>query len=619
MNFFKFAFNNVVRNIKAYFAYFLSSSISATLLFSFSMLVFHPDLDLSLYPQFLQQAFNVAIVIAYVFLIFFVFYSVSVFLKGRYKQFGTLYILGTSNKQIKKMIFIENIIICTTSAILGIVTGLVFSKIFLVASSKLLDLRPLRFYIPVKSIIIILIAFIFIGVLISAFTSVIIKENEVLKLLKGTSAPKQEPKTSLFLAILSIILLGLGYYTAVITKREEVLKVMIPIAVMVIVATYFIFSHFSVLIIKILKRNRSFYMNKTTVLWISNLFYKIKDNTRIFFLISITSAVAFTAIGGVYACWRDKQQQAESSFPQALYYSVRDKNKVEDEKLEFLETALRKENINFSKVNGEFKTIIDGKNKLNFISETTYRELSSLAAIKVVDFKDRETLLIAPYNKKLNESIVLNNENIIISKVLDKRILPALYVDVCVVKDSLYNNIKDNSILNRLCVMDVHDYGKTLSLSRNFEKKYESNNSDFVFISRAIMLDNSKILYGVLILLGLFIGVIFFVTTGSFIYNKLYMESEIDKKKYKQLNKIGLTFKEIKRISTIEIGVLFLLPYIVASIHSLVAMIMVKNLFEVKVSVAAFLVMGSFLMIQTVYFLIIKGMYLSDVKKDLAI
>lgn len=58
MNFKEFAIKNVVRNTRAYFAYFLSSTISAALLFSFTMLVLHPNLDVTIFPEYLRKAFK---------------------------------------------------------------------------------------------------------------------------------------------------------------------------------------------------------------------------------------------------------------------------------------------------------------------------------------------------------------------------------------------------------------------------------------------------------------------------------------------------------------------------------------------------------------------------------
>ncbi|EKN41744.1 peptide ABC transporter permease, partial [Clostridium botulinum CFSAN001627] len=42
-----------------------------------------------------------------------------------------------------------------------------------------------------------------------------------------------------------------------------------------------------------------------------------------------------------------------------------------------------------------------------------------------------------------------------------------------------------------------------------------------------------------------------------------------------------------------------------------------KNAFEMDVSLVAFFVMGSFLIIQIIYFFIIRGNYLLDIKRSL--
>ncbi len=71
------------------------------------------------------------------------------------------------------------------------------------------------------------------------------------------------------------------------------------------------------------------------------------------------------------------------------------------------------------------------------------------------------------------------------------------------------------------------------------------------------MIETGKLMYSTFIFLAIFIGLIFFVTTSSFLYNKFYMDCQVDKKKYEQLNKLGMTYNEIKKASTIEIGIVF--------------------------------------------------------------
>lgn len=300
MNFREFAAKNVQRNTKAYFAYFLSSTISAALLFSFTMIIFHPSFNVSIFPEYLKNSLYMTTIIAYLFLCLFVFYSISVFLKSRYREFGILYILGSSKSQVQKMIRIENMIISSSSAITGILLGLIFSKILLAVSGKLLGYNALGFYIPVKAVIFTLSAFIIIGIVISAFCSFIIKEDKVLSLLKGTKRPRPEPKASVILSSICVVLLTVGYYLSITCSEDTLPYRIIPVTTMVVAATYLLFSQLSVFIIKLLKRNRSLYMKRTNILWVSNLLYRIKDNTRMFFLITITSTVALSAIGSIF-------------------------------------------------------------------------------------------------------------------------------------------------------------------------------------------------------------------------------------------------------------------------------------------------------------------------------
>ncbi|EDU37808.1 ABC transporter permease [Clostridium sporogenes] len=617
MNFREFSTRNVVRNIRAYFAYLLSSTISAALLFSFTMLVLHPNLDVTIFPMYLQKAFNITTIIAYLFLCFFIFYSVSVFIKSRFKELGILYILGASDKQIKKMIAIENVLISSLSGISGVTLGLVFSKIFLVLSGKLLGYNALLFYFPVKAMAITFLAFVLMGILISIFTTFIIKEDEVLNLLKGTQKPKSEPKTSNIIAILCVVLLLGGYYFSITSTMNNIVYRIIPVTVAVIIATYLLFSQLSVFVIKILKKNREFYMNKTRVLWISTLLYRIKDNTRMFFLVTITSAMAFTSIGAVSAFWVNKEAEVDRNFPQAFFYAS---NKKDYKKLDFIEGSLKKEGYNYTKVQGQIKSIVSKKDTIpiNIINESTYNMLNESLGQERIHIKSNESIAGSPLMINKRDNILVDNMDIKVVTKLKERVIPALYDDVYIVKDDIYKKI--NGSISLFSALNVKNYKDTLNICKSYKEKFGEDNhkENYIILMKADILESHKIGYGVVLFLAIFIGIIFFVTTGSFLYNKYYMDVKEDRVKYEQLNKIGLTFREIKKVSTIEIGVLFLFPYIVAVIHSSFALSALKNTFAMDVNIVAFFVMGSFLIIQIIYFFIIRGNYLLDIKKSLA-
>lgn len=616
MNFIEFATRNVIRNIRAYFGYFLSSSISAALLFSFTMLILHPDLDISSFRNYLQIGFKLTMSIAYLFLCFFIFYSVSVFLKSRYKEIGILYIIGSSNKQVKRMVIIENILISSLSGFVGVILGLVFSKIFLLASGKLLGYNILQFYLPSKAIMITIIAFILMGGIISIFTTSIIKEDKVLLLLKATKKPKDEPKTSKILTLICIILIVVGYFFSITSTMENIVYRIIPVTAIVVVGTYLFFSQFSIFMINKLRSNKVFYMNKTKLLWVSDLLYRIKDNTRMFFLITITSAVAFTSIGGVYSFWRNKELEVNNHFPQAFFYAFNEESVKVNEKITYLEEALNKSNYDYKKVNGEIKSLKYNNNEINIISEDTYNKLANSFGKTEISLNGNEGLLVSQASKTVKD-IEIDNINIKIISDLEGNLLPALYEDLYVLDDELYNKIKALSF--SFYSINVDNYKDTLDISRSYLEKFgdENYSKERVLFLKSELLELIKLGYGIFMFLAIFIGIIFFVTTASFLYNKYYMDIEADKVRYSKLNKIGLTFKEIKKISTIEIGVLFLLPYIVAVIHSLFALLALNNAFEMEISISAITVMGSFLIIQIVYFFIIRKRYLIEIKRNL--
>ncbi|WP_097027796.1 FtsX-like permease family protein [Clostridium peptidivorans] len=621
MNLREFAIKNVQRNAKAYFAYFLSSTISAALLFSFTMLILHPDFKVSSFPQHIRNTLYVTTVIAYLFLCFFVFYSISVFLKSRYKEFGILYIIGSSKRLVQKMIRIENMLISSVAAVAGILLGLIFSKILLAASGKLLGYNALKFYLPVKAMIITFSAFVMIGIVISTFCTFIIKEDKVLSLIKGTKRPRPEPKASVTLSIICIVLLAVGYFLSVTSTIKTITHRIIPVTTMVVAATYLLFSQLSVFIIKLLKRNRNLYMKKTTMLWVSNLLYRIKDNTRMFFLITITSTVALSAIGSVYAYWRDKEYQIDREFPQAFFVSntYEDKGKV-DSKADFIENSMKAQSISYTKASDEIKFVIpDGDtDEVVIINETCYKKLASTLDLNTISFNDHETIKSASFSGDKRKNISLNNIELEVTKNSDKGILPAIYRDVYVVKDEVYERIA--GVKYYFGAFDVEDYKTTLNICKNFYNNFGDVNENNKFHNsflKADILEGTKIAYGVLLFSAIFIGLIFFVTTGSFLYNKCYMDIIEDKNKYKQLNKIGLTFKEIKSILNIEIGILFLLPYIVAVVHFAFAISALRYSLGIEITIPALQVMGIMLMAQIIYFFIIRKNYLLEMKKSL--
>lgn len=68
-------------------------------------------------------------------------------------------IIGMSNRQLKKLILIENLIIGFLAVMLGILLGLSISKLFLLYLSKLFYMNLTELYFPVKAILLTVVSF----------------------------------------------------------------------------------------------------------------------------------------------------------------------------------------------------------------------------------------------------------------------------------------------------------------------------------------------------------------------------------------------------------------------------------------------------------------------------
>jgi len=209
MTLLQFAFNNVKRNTRVYLAYFLSSVFTIMIFFSFAVNLFHPEIE-NKSGGAIEKIMGQAEAVILIFSFLFVFISVNSFLKIRSKEFGILMILGMTKKQLRRLVFLENMMIGCLAIMAGITIGLVFSKLLLMILSNILSYGSLSIYFPFKAIIVTVAFFILIFIGISTLTPLIIRTSTIIILLKGTKKPNREIKFSFTQSILAALLLGSG-------------------------------------------------------------------------------------------------------------------------------------------------------------------------------------------------------------------------------------------------------------------------------------------------------------------------------------------------------------------------------------------------------------------------
>lgn len=628
MNFRQFAVKNVFRNMRLYAAYFFSCAFSVMIFFVYSMLAFHPQLDFSgqgNWGKGAQTSMDVSQYIIYIFTFFFILYSMSAFLKSRKKEFGIVMMLGMSVLQLRRLVFLENVVIGLASTIAGIGTGLLLSKGMLMLGTSVLALeQPLAFYWPVRAAWFTFAAFALLFVFISLFTAVILRSGTLIDLLKGSAKPKPEPKTSAGLAILAAALLAAGYIAAFVVKGVVVMMALLPVAFVVSVGTYFLFTQLSVYIIHKLKNRQSLYRSKTNMITLSDLAYRMKDNARMFFLVAIISTVAFCAIGTLVGL-KSFLSGFVSASTAAMKYESYAGNKEQERHTALIERELTEAGIAYKPYVIRKKYALDEEKVRRFalIPATDYERLTGERAT----LGEREALLFYPENVNFGEetgpmpdSFPMRDGTVL--DIRENAAMPAslaqiTYADVLVVPDAAYEAQPASDDDSISYVYDVEDWPSTLAVAKRLMEQLQRNGEHHSFMARAYELNQLHQSFGQILLTGLFIGAVFFVAAGSFLYLRLYADLEHDRVQYRAITKLGLTEGELSKIVSTQIGLLFFVPIVVALIHGAVALNTLQNTFNANLVKESALVLGSFAAIQIVYFLIIRAGYVRKLKNVL--
>lgn len=111
------------------------------------------------------------------------------------------------------------------------------------------------------------------------------------------------------------------------------------------------------------------------------------------------------------------------------------------------------------------------------------------------------------------------------------------------------------------------------------ENIYNNRNIDYVMFScRAYVKDEFYTLYGGLLFIGIFLGILFLSITVLIIYYKQITEGYEDKERFDIMQKVGMSHSEVKKSIKTQVLMVFMLPIVAATIHVAGAFKMIKNI-----------------------------------------
>lgn len=637
MNIRLLAKRNIQGNAQRYLAYFFSIVLSVSIFFIYASFIFHPDVVDANIPggQLISRGLIAAEIVIIIFSVFFIAYSNAAFIQPRKKEFGLLTLLGMSKSQLRKLIYLEQTMVSLISILIGVGLGFLFSKLFLMAVSWLLAVeQPISFVFVPEAFIYTIVGFILLFQLLSLLSLFHIGNAEVVDLLKDKQKPKKTPFVSKWLIALSAGCLSISYYLAATMSLNNSYIRVLPIVFFVLIGTYFLFSQSIVALCRMLYRKKKSLYGGTNLITQTNLIFNIKDYSRLFFLTSIITAVILTAAGTLFMFSADLKKQGMDNIPQSIGWVENDASIYSVIEPSAVEKILKEDGfkilyeINMTGVSITYmlphmRTGESNENRSLLISESDYNNAAALRKIEPAKLSGKEALYIFPYGgldyqfvQKGEQKELYFGKRIIKVTMIGQRnqsiVAPIkAATTLMVVDDQLYHKITADVPLKEMARVrgyEVKDWEESMETSSEIEQM--SNNPDHNQLqTRAPIYQEMKQGSILILFIGLFVSLLFFIVQGSMMYLRVFTNLEDKKIQIHALHRLGLTKKEIRQILSAEIRILFFAPFLLGMIHAIVAYVALSNLLGSNLFVYSAMVIATYFLFQLLYYQVTKKVY----------
>ncbi|MBU0905952.1 MAG: ABC transporter permease, partial [Firmicutes bacterium] len=370
---------------------------------------------------------------------------------------------------------------------------------------------------------------------------------------------------------------------------------------------------------------------------------KLRENARMYFIVTIVSTVAFLSVGTLTSLSSYTGQYRDLN-PLGLIYSSELDNPLERQHIRMLTNELEDEGLSYSMVPFLIKkqTSSYTQFEVEILREADVNSLAVAQGHPLINLESGEAMFI-PYSENAltileNSSIqtVLEESNvpITVKGVYPRMLFPSMILgaNVVVVSDQDYALIvaplqgqSMNDSMFNFYAFHIPEWERTKSIgldldSQMTESIYQNQLNDLPFFFENPGLNYSIIraTFSLLLFTGLMVAAVLLLAAGSFIYFKLYTGLERDKKQFAVLKRMGLTDQEMINIVNRQLIPQFFLPWGIAMLHSAFSFLSLQviwsDLADVSILFEMALVLVAFTFIQVVYYFLIRWRYIAHVK-----
>lgn len=621
----RLAKQNIRNNKSTYIPYIITCIFCIAMIYMMEFLRDCPTLD-----QAVRQADEVRMIVftgeivVEIFCIIFLIYSNSFLMKRRQKEIGLYNILGLERNHIGIVMFLETIITSIGSLAGGIAAGIIGSKLALLLLLKLLHIPSvLGFYISVKGIFTCLFMFGIVFLMILFLNLAKIHLSRPVELLRGNNTGEKEPAAKWLMALIGFICLGAGYYLAVTTESPiKAITIFLLAVILVMAGTYLLFTAGSIVILKFLRRRKSFYYRTGNFISISGMLYRMKQNAIGLASICILSTGVLLMISMTVSIYFGMNDIMLNRYPYDVDMSVTSISEDECQTaIEAFEKAIADNKVPVEKsVEEIYLDIVCSKNGDQILIKPTNTIRNSDSVLVLSLFTQAEYERLTGISANLNDgevfawypsavqkdSVTVDETEFTVKKWLDKNPLTCgedAVSDnaVLVVTDEdfkkfdemrteMYKGVSSAPAGEDLTLhlglditgseTDKIDFGTpVMEVVKDLKKN--GGLSENSWITSGIRQQEYESYYadnGSLLFIGIFLGSLFLMGTAMIIYYKQISEGYEDQKRFEIMQKVGLSRREVRSSVRRQILMVFFLPLLMAMLHITMAFPMIRRM-----------------------------------------
>ena len=600
---------NIKKSFKDYAIYFVTLILGVCIFYLFNSMdsqtaILEVTSRQSEMIDLLEQILSYISVFVSFILGFLIIYASRFLIKKRNKEFGVYMTLGMSKRKISLLLLIETFIIGLISLAFGLLLGIVLSQITSIFVANLFEANMSKFTFNFSKTALFktILYFGIIYFIVMIFNTIIVNKNKLIDLLQASK--KQEKiriKSSMISVILffiSVLMLGSAYYmvTAGVNDllKYDVSILLVPILLGTIGTILFFYS-VAGMSLKIISKCHNLYSKKLNTFVFKQINSKINTMVISISIICLMLFVTLCLLTSAFTI-KDYFNNSINTYAPVDYQIVSINQNVRV--TEFLEDTFVKEHTKDNLVVSEYydenfdyakslgKVYEQIKQEYSYIqfdspvyimSEADYNKLARLLKIDTVTIQDDEYAIVSNYNTDIYESVLKSNSTMIIfnHELKPYKKLINGFVNISGNPANLGFFVVSDQIIEKdhikYEILSGNYNSKDQKIIDKLEEKVKKFHTEETLIkdTRYEIELSAAGLTAIITFIGLYLGIIFLISSSAILALKELSDCIDDKKKYKILRQIGADEKEINKALFMQTFIFFMMPLSIAVIHTI--------------------------------------------------